>query len=152
MKFHRKTHEFQTGPACSQEECIEPAQCGCHGKLSNLMQRSAILETISPPTRYISRSTRAARDTRPSYPRFQHVKILSEMKLRLGFVRKDGRQRARVGGILSSVTELTRGHVQEFIIPLSVLRRHDDGGAVNILWVDEARVGCSWTVDRYARG
>lgn len=33
----------------------------------------------------------------------------------------------------------------------SVLRRHDDGGTVNILWIDGASVGCSW-MDRYARG
>lgn len=53
---------------------LRNADC-CHGKLSNLMQRGAILETISsPPTRCISHVP--ARDTRPSYPRFRHVKIL----------------------------------------------------------------------------
>lgn len=122
---------------------LRNADC-CHGKLSNLMQRGAILETISsPPTRCISHVP--ARDTRPSYPRFRHVKIL--LSGTLSCAKTDDERSIEWVESSPSATELTRGHVQEFIIPPSALRRHDDGGAVNILWVDEARVGCSWTVD-----
>lgn len=120
---------------------LRNADC-CHGKLSNLMQRGAILETISsPPTRCILHVP--ARDTRPS--RFRHVKIL--LSGTLSCAKTDDERSIEWVESSPSATELTRGHVQEFIIPPSALRRHDDGGAVNILWVDEARVGCSWTVD-----
>lgn len=142
----RKTREFQTGVARSQEECIEPAQCGLlprKTEQSYATGRNPRNDFLPSYAVYIARA--GPRHAYPSYPRFRHVKIL--LSGTLSCAKTDDERSIEWVESSPSATELTRGHVQEFIIPPSALRRHDDGGAVNILWVDEARVGCSWTVD-----